>query len=77
MKRHRFLRFGPRDPEKQLRVVVCRMDRQQLNLENSRCTRTLTVGGFLPEVVRLDGMRDELSDADLERFVESFPIHAI
>jgi hypothetical protein len=52
------------------------MDRQRLNLDASTCTRTLT-GGFLTEVVRLDGTREGPSDADRQRFVESFPIRTI
>jgi|HubBroStandDraft_6_1064221.scaffolds.fasta_scaffold5725320_1 hypothetical protein len=34
----------------------------------------LAVRGALMEIVRLDGMRDGLSDADFEKFIESFPI---
>jgi len=52
------------------------MDRA-LRLETSRCRRTLTASGSLTEVVRLDGMRDALSDADLEKFVQSFPVEKI
>jgi hypothetical protein len=62
------------DPDKRMRIVVCRMNRQPLSLENSSCTRTLSVGGFLTEVVRLDGTRAGLSDDELECFTESFPI---
>jgi hypothetical protein len=52
------------------------MDRRA-SLETSKRWRTLTAGGYLTEVVRLDGMRDGLSDADRERFIESFPIRTI
>jgi hypothetical protein len=44
-----------------------------LNLATSTCTRTLT-NGALTELVNLDGDRSELSNEQLERFIESFPI---
>jgi hypothetical protein len=43
------------------------------NLATSTCQRRLTHGA-LTEVVNLDGDRSELSDEQLERFIESFPI---
>jgi hypothetical protein len=43
------------------------------NLATSTCTRRLFQGA-LTEVVNLDGSRDEWSDEQLERFIESFPI---
>jgi hypothetical protein len=64
-----------RDPSKRCRVIVSRMDRPA-RLENSTCKRTLS-GGFLTEVVRLDGMREGLADDQLERFIESFPIRPV
>jgi hypothetical protein len=39
--------------------------------------RTLTASGSLTEVVRLDGIRGGLTDEELEKFVESFPIERI
>jgi len=59
-----------------LRIVVCRTDRA-LSLETARCQRTLTASGSLTEVVRLDGTRGALSDEDLEKFVQSFPVERI
>ena len=44
------------------------------NLATSTCTRTLGANGALTELVQLSGGRDGLSDQDLERFIESFPI---
>ncbi len=44
------------------------------NLATSTCTRTLGANGALTELVHLNGGRDGLSDQDLERFLESFPI---
>ena len=43
------------------------------NLANASCTRTRSQGR-LWEVVRLDGSREGLTDAALDRFVQSFPI---
>ena len=62
-----------RNPRRRLRIVVSRMDRA-LSLETSRCRRMLNADGSLTEVVRLDGIRGALSDADLEKFVQSFPV---
>jgi hypothetical protein len=59
-----------RDPKKTLRLVVRHLGRK---LDNASCKRTLTASGFLTEVVHLDGMRNSLSDADLERFIERQP----
>ena len=44
-----------------------------LNLATSTCTRTLR-NGTLTEIVNLNGSIDELSDEQLETFIESFPI---
>jgi hypothetical protein len=60
------------NPRGHLRLVVSTMS--ALNLATSTCVRRLTAKGFLTEVVRLDGFRGNLTDEELERFVESFPI---
>ena len=65
-----------RNPRRRLRIVVSGMDRA-LRLETSKCRRTLTASGSLTEVVRLDGIRGGLTDEELEKFVESFPIERI
>ncbi len=39
--------------------------------------RTLTASGSLTEVVRLAGNRAGLSDEELEKFVQSFPVEMI
>jgi hypothetical protein len=62
-----------RDPCKRHRLTVCNIG-QQLNLATSTCRRTLSVDGSLFEIVRLDGTRHGLSDADFEGFIASFPI---
>ena len=48
-----------------------------LRLETSTCRRTLTASGSVTEVVRLDGIRSGLTDAELEKFVQSFPVERI
>jgi len=74
-------RFAPQpdlvgNPRGRLRVVVSRMDRA-LSLETSSCRRTLTASGSLTEVVRLDGIRGALTDEELEKFVQRFPVERI
>jgi hypothetical protein len=44
---------------------------------HGRKWRTLTANGCLTEVVELDGIRDGLTDEELEKFVKSFPIQTI
>jgi hypothetical protein len=44
-----------------------------LNLATSTCTRTLRRGSLM-EIVKLDGCIDELSEEQLETFIETFPI---
>jgi hypothetical protein len=65
-----------RNPRQRLRIVVSGMD-HGLRLETSTCRRTLTASGSLTEVVRLDGIRGSLTDDELEKFVQSFPIERI
>ena len=60
-----------RDPKKTFRLVVRHIGRRW----NATCTRRVT-DGFLSEVVHLDGRRNGLSDADLEKFIESCPIES-
>jgi hypothetical protein len=48
-----------------------------LNLETSTCWRTLTANGALTEVVRLDGMHGDLTDEELDNFVEGFPVERV
>ena len=70
-------RLAPPDflqrPRERLRVVVCELWRLA-NLATSTCTRTRSAGGMLVEVVHLNGSREVLSDEDLDRFVERFPV---
>ena len=73
-------RFAPaarRNPKHSVRLVVSLMD-HPLSLETSTCTRTLnTANGYLTEVVRLDGIRGGITDDELDRFVEKFPVERI
>ena len=55
------------------RWVVVIVGAGPANLANSKCSRTRSQGR-LWEVVQLDGHRDELSDEQIQRFVEKFPI---
>jgi hypothetical protein len=59
-------------PRQRVRVVISGVC-APANLETSRCTRTLT-NGLLTEIVEFDGSCDDLSDEQLENFIESFPI---
>ena len=53
--------------------VVCENVGRHLNLAKSSCTRYVA-GGQLFEFVELDGSREHMPDADLEKFIQSFPI---
>jgi hypothetical protein len=64
------------NPRDRLRVVVADMD-HDLSLATSTCSRTLCAGGTLLEFVNLDGIRGELSDDGLDRFVASSPIRML
>jgi hypothetical protein len=44
------------------------------DLATSTCQRYLSAG-CINEFVRLDGDADAISDEELEKFIESFPIH--
>jgi hypothetical protein len=59
-------------PRRRVRVVMSAVC-GTLNLATSTCTRRLSKG-TLTELVNLDGDRSELSNEQLERFIESFPI---
>jgi hypothetical protein len=48
-----------------------------IRLETSTCKRTLTATGALTEVVRLDDMHGDLSDEELDNFVEGFPVERV
>lgn len=67
-------RFAPPDkPRGRYRMVVRSWGPEE-GLQNATCKRTLCANGLLMEVVRLHGSGDGLTDQDLDRFVESFPI---
>ena len=56
-----------RNARERLRIVVT-------GLDTSTCRRTLTASGSLTEVVELDGTREGLTDEQLEKFINSFPV---
>jgi hypothetical protein len=60
-------------PLQQMRLVVCGIGRP-LDLANSTCSRKLDSSGHLLELVTLHGSRHDLTDEQLENFVQSFPI---
>jgi hypothetical protein len=62
-----------RNPREKLRLVASRMD-QPLNLETSHCRRHLTDDHCLMELVVLDGFRSDISEEDLQHFIETFPV---
>lgn len=66
-----------RRPRKGLRWVVAGVAGPPANSTNSTCTRTLCTDGTLMELVKLDGHRYDLTDEDLVKFIESFPINEI
>jgi hypothetical protein len=76
--RRRLERLERRAPEKASQVfwVLVRCVCGPPNLATSKCWRTLSTNGVVTELIELDGGRDGLSDEDLDRFVEGFPIEA-
>jgi hypothetical protein len=62
-----------RNPQARMRCVVGTFGRS-LDLATSSCSRYLTRDGYLTEVVDLDGASDDISDEELECFIESFPV---
>jgi CYTH domain-containing protein len=59
-------------PER-LRLVISNCGKT-LNLATSTCRRTIDERGALLEIVELDGSQDGLSMAELEAFVQGFPV---
>jgi len=56
-----------------LRVIVSRVGKR-FDLATATCTRTLMPDGGLMEIVNLNGSGQDLSDEELERFIQSHPI---
>jgi len=61
------------EPPRVFRVVVSNVAKQ-IDWSTSTCTRRMGVNGSLLELVMLDGNCRELPDAELDQFVERFPI---
>jgi hypothetical protein len=59
------------NPRERLRLIVAAMD-HDLSLATSTCSRTLCTDGTLLELINLDGIRGDLSDEALDRFVSGF-----
>ena len=79
LERHRAPKFSPdyvANPTSHMRIVVSAAGRT-VKLETSTCTRRLSETGALSEVVILDGSGGDLSEEDLEQFVQSFPVKRI
>jgi hypothetical protein len=55
------------------RIVVSHAGRP-FDLATATCTRTLMPDGGLMEIVNVNGSGHDLSDEELERFIQSFPI---
>ena len=55
------------------RIVVSHAGKP-FNLATATCTRTLMPDGGLMEIVNVNGSGHDLSDEELERFIQSFPI---
>jgi hypothetical protein len=55
------------------RIVVSRAGKP-FDLATTTCTRTLMPDGGLMEIVNVNGSGHDLSDEELERFIQSFPI---
>jgi hypothetical protein len=56
-----------------MRVVMCTGGPGPLDLANSTCTRRRGPNGIM-EIVHIAGNDEELTDAGLDAFVESFPV---
>ena len=54
-------------------IVVSHAGRP-FDLATATCTRTLMPDGGLMEIVNMNGSGHDLSDEELERFIQSFPI---
>jgi hypothetical protein len=79
LERHRAPKFSPdyvANPTSHMRIVASATGRT-VNLDTSTCTRLLTESGALSEVVILDGSGGDLTEEELEQFVQSFPVKRI
>jgi hypothetical protein len=62
-------------PKEPLRIIITRAAKHA-DLATSTCQRYFRDGN-LTEVVELDGLRDHLSDEEIEKFVGSFPVTTV
>jgi len=70
-------RFAPRDKPRDRYRLVVRTFGPEEGLQNATRKRTLCANGLLTEIVELEGSGDDVTDEDLDRFVESFPIEPV
>lgn len=59
---------------KRLQIVAWRAGRE-LDLANATSDRKLSAGGYLSELVQLDGSPDQMSEEELHELIASFPLH--
>jgi len=55
------------------RIIVSRAGKP-FDLATATCTRTLMPDGSLMEIVNVNGSGHDLSDEELERFIQSHPV---
>ena len=61
------------EPGNRIRLVVSGVG-QPLNLAASTCTRRRGANGLLTEIVMLHGTKADLSESEMDAFVERWPI---
>lgn len=55
-------------------LIVISCKGKPLNLETATCERMLWPDGYLAELVTLDGSASDLTDQQLDEFINRFPI---
>jgi len=66
-------RFRLTKPRNVLRIILTRIG-DEADLKKATCSRSLSAGGFLMELVNLKGCNNTFTSEEMDRFVESFPI---
>jgi hypothetical protein len=54
--------------------IIFSCEEEPLHLETSTCERILWPGGYVAEMVMLDGRTSDLTEKQLEEFISRFPI---
>jgi len=60
--------------QKRHQVIFCDYDEVPLNLENSTCDRQIWPDGSLFELIMLDGRLEDLTEEQLQAFIDRHPI---